>query len=235
MDAVSRKYFAAALDVNELIGALEYWFAGQGMETKPLEIEGDEAIGVQARSKSMFRKASGSASAVHVQVKYEDPKLVVTSTVGSWTDKAVAGGVGMVAVAATMPLIGLPLLAASLVGAVTQSLLPQKCLEFIETWLSAQEEPDHRERPASPVSSARDFAADYEVISESSRQSPVDEDDLYLSDFDVAESAVPVTGEAEHPSDDSTAESLGSWAQCPICGVKVEPGAVVCSNGHPNR
>lgn len=119
-------FSAPGLDLNHLAYAIGDWYRAQRFEVQVFPVPGEGMV-VQARQQEGWRNALGMSSTLNIGLRYKETTLIVEIGAGKWTDKAIAGGVGMLFV--------WPLFFTAAYGAWKQSALPQRTFEFIQAFI----------------------------------------------------------------------------------------------------
>jgi len=138
---------APNLDPNHLAYAIGDWYRAQRFEVQVFPVPGEGMV-VQARQQEGWRNALGMSSTLNIGLRYKETTLIVEIGAGKWTDKAIAGGVGM--------LLAWPLVFTAAYGAWKQSALPQRTFEFIQAFIGGGAMPNqqpyqqHQPYPQSP-------------------------------------------------------------------------------------
>ena len=137
---------APNLDLNRLAYAIGDWYRAQRFEVQVFPVPGEGMV-VQARQQEGWRNALGMSSALNIGLRHKDATLIVEIGAGKWTDKAIAGGVGV--------LLVWPLFFTAAYGAWKQSALPQRTFQFIHAFIgggTGQNQPPYQQPPAYPQS-----------------------------------------------------------------------------------
>jgi hypothetical protein len=137
---------APNLDLNHLAYAIGDWYRAQRFEVQVFPVPGEGMV-VQARQQEGWRNALGMSSALNIGLRYKETTLIAEIGAGKWTDKALAGGVGMLFV--------WPLFFTAAYGAWKQSALPQRTFEFIQAFIGGgamQNQPPYQQAPPYPQS-----------------------------------------------------------------------------------
>lgn len=134
---------APGVDPEQAAAGLVRWFDGEGFEAQvvPGERGGHH---VQARTKSLVRRAVGASSAMSVLLRAEGGDLVVEMGRTTWVAKGAIGGVALVA---TAPYLALP----AAWGTVQQLRLPGRVLRFLTATMPTYLCGTHTTAPAPDV------------------------------------------------------------------------------------
>jgi len=116
---------------QKIINAAREYFIEKGFEIQDIITENGE-IGLQARKTSWLRKCSGTSYALQIIVKERsNNRYVVTAGWGEWIAK------GSVVLFATFIAFGI-LIIPAMIGMANQASLPDNCLEYVTSSISAQ-------------------------------------------------------------------------------------------------
>lgn len=122
-----KSYYAPDIDPSALAQAVYDWLKGQNYETQILPSQ-TGAITVQARKEDALRTLAGMSTALTLVIATDGENLIVEMGNAKWTDKAVAGGVGV--------LLFAPALITAGIGVYKQSQLSSNAWKFIESFVS---------------------------------------------------------------------------------------------------
>ena len=129
------------VDLDDLADALVDWLTRDGFDVQDF-LEGS-TIFIQARKENLLTKLSFTGQALNVRLFPLSRGFRIDIGNGEWLDKGLGAGVAAVAVRFINPLVGLGAGAATGFGIYQQLKLPERLLDFVESWL------DEHGRPAS--------------------------------------------------------------------------------------
>lgn len=121
-----RNYYAPDIDPMVLGQALYEWLRGQNYESQMLPSQ-NGAITVQARKEDALRTLAGMSTALTLLISSDGENINVEMGNAKWTDKAVAGGVGV--------LLFAPALITAGIGVFQQSQLTSNTWKFIDNYV----------------------------------------------------------------------------------------------------
>lgn len=233
-----KTFYAPDIDPSVLSQALYDWLKDQNYETQLLPSQ-TGAFTVQARKADALRTLAGMSTALTLVIASDGENLTVEMGNAKWTDKAVAGGVGV--------LLFAPALITAGIGVYQQSQLTSKTWRFIESYISTnsafgsnQASPGMQYPPPLPYPQSPGISSPPSGQPARPAKAPPPLNFSNIGAAGMSPASVQVCASCKQPlrqgakfCDNCGAPAPTSNA-CKSCGKALRPGARFCDNcGNP--